>query len=125
MRNILGSSGRNHVWNPSQKVPSTPWERTIDALLAANARTLDLTARKASVSQILRIWTEQVPEIDLVARTWTVAATRRVKNLEPHVLPPYVLWNLESLYLSGPPPLRDEDVPTLASSRGLMDAARR
>jgi peptide/nickel transport system substrate-binding protein len=117
MRNILASSGRNHVWFPSQKVPSTPWERTIDSLLATNARTLDLKARRSAMSQILRIWTEQVPEIDLVARKWTVAATRRVKNLRPNALPPYVLWNVESLYLSGPPALREGDEPTLAAAR--------
>jgi peptide/nickel transport system substrate-binding protein len=125
MRNILLSSGRNHTWFPSQKVPSTPWERSIDSLVAANGRTLDLKARKAAVSQILRIWTEQCAEIDLVARNWTVAATRRVQNLKPSVLPPYVLWNLDSLYLSGPPALRDADVPTMAMTRRSMGAVRK
>jgi peptide/nickel transport system substrate-binding protein len=100
MKNILLSSGNSHNWFPRQPTPATEWERRIDELVGVNSSSLDLAERKAAYDEIMKIWTEQLPEIDLMAENWNVAAKNRVGNFRPSILPPYAWWNIEEMYLS-------------------------
>jgi peptide/nickel transport system substrate-binding protein len=100
MKNILLSSGRSHQWYPQQEEPATPWERRIDELMGINSRSLDMAERKKAYDEIMKIWTEQLPEIDLLAANWAVAAKNRVGNMKPSILPAYAWWNNEELYLT-------------------------
>jgi peptide/nickel transport system substrate-binding protein len=100
MKNIVLSSGRNHNWNPSQKTPATEWEKKLDELANKNTSTLDMAERKKYYDEMMAIWTDELPEIDLNARTWQVAAKNRVANLRPTILPVYIFWNVDELYLT-------------------------
>jgi peptide/nickel transport system substrate-binding protein len=100
MKNIVLSSGILHYSFPQQTTPSTPWEKQIDDLMAQNQRTIDLTQRKAQLAEVLKIWTENLPEIDLVAPNYFVAVKNKVGNMRPSPLPLYTYWNIEELYLT-------------------------
>lgn len=100
MKNILLSSGQLHYSYPKQTTPATDWERRIDELMQLNARTVDLPTRKQQFSEVLRLWSDNLPEIDLVAPNYAVAAKNRVANLRPSPLPLYTYWNIEELYLT-------------------------
>jgi peptide/nickel transport system substrate-binding protein len=67
MKQIILSSGRLHYGRPLQPEPATEWERKIDGLMYQNQRTRDLTRRQRQFSEIQRLWSENLPEIDLVA----------------------------------------------------------
>lgn len=100
MKNIILSSGQLHYSNPNQKTPATPWEARIDELMQLNQRTLDPAQRKAQIDEIVKIWSENLPEIDMVAPNYFVAAKNRIGNFRPSPLPLYTYWNIEELYLT-------------------------
>jgi peptide/nickel transport system substrate-binding protein len=99
MKNILLSSGIIHYCFPTQKTPATPWEAQIDALLQKNQMTLDVAERKKLVNEAVRLWSENLPEIDLIAPNYFVVAKNRIGNLKPSPLPYYTYWNIDELYL--------------------------
>ena len=103
MKKIILSSGPLHYGRPRQPEPATAWERKIDELMHRNQRTLDLPTRQRQFSEILRLWSENLPEIDLLAPHYVVAIRNRVGNFEPAVVGT-VEWNLDELYVTGPPP---------------------
>ena len=72
----------------------------MDEYITKNTQTLDLAQRKAAYDEVARIWSEQLPEIDLIARHWACANKNRVKNVRPTILPPYNFWNVDELYLT-------------------------
>lgn len=98
-KNILLSSGLQHVCFPSQRQPSTEWEARIDELTYRLEGSLDATQRRMLYADIQRIWSEQLPEIDLVAQREAVAYRNRFGNLKPSPLPPRITWNCEEIYL--------------------------
>jgi peptide/nickel transport system substrate-binding protein len=63
---IYLSSGRMHLWNPSQKTPATPWEARIDELMSLQEKTFDPARRKALIDEMQVIFAEQRPLIFLV-----------------------------------------------------------
>jgi len=48
----------------------------------------------------MRIWSEYLPEIDLVAAKFLVAARNRFGNFKPSPLANYVYWNIDELYFT-------------------------
>lgn len=100
MKNIVLSSGQLHYMWPNQKTPGTPWEKQMDELMLLNAKTLDREERKKQFAQVLHLWSDNLPEIDLIAPNYYVAAKNRVANHVPSSLPPYNYWNLDELYLT-------------------------
>ncbi len=98
--NIYLSNGFVHYSNPNQKTPATPWEARIDELMNANQRTVDIAVRKERIKEVLHLWSENLPEIDLVAANYFVAAKNRFGNFRPSALPYYTYWNLDELYLT-------------------------
>jgi peptide/nickel transport system substrate-binding protein len=101
--NIWMSSGANHPWNPNQKTPATQWEAEIDKLMRAQASTLDPGRRKALFDRVQEIVWEEAPVIYLVNTDALVAAASALRNLQPSVLRPQLLWNVERLYFEGRP----------------------
>lgn len=99
MRNIISSSGLLYYSNPKQKVPSTPWEARIDELMRLNTTTMDLAERKRQFSEVQKLWSENLPEIDLLVANYYVASKNRVANMRPSPLPLYTYWNVEEIYL--------------------------
>jgi peptide/nickel transport system substrate-binding protein len=97
--NVWLSSGGTHLWNPSQTHPATPWEAEIDHLIEdqMSARTFD--QRKKLYDRAQEILAEYQPMIFLASPDILAGAKNSVGNFHPVVLEPYVLWNVEQLYL--------------------------
>lgn len=92
------SSGAIHVWNPSQRVPATDWERRIDELMRRQAASLDQAERKVLFDQVQAIFAEQQPILQFAAPRMIVAMSRRVENATPAVQrPAMILWNPDRL----------------------------
>lgn len=94
------SSADNHQWNPSQKVPATPWEAEIDKLMRAQAASGDEHKRKQYWDRVQQIAWEQEPFIYLINKDALVAIASSVKGAEPSVFRPQTFWNVETLALT-------------------------
>jgi ABC-type transport system substrate-binding protein len=62
---------------------------------------MDRKARKAAFDRVQELIAEQVPIVYLVNPDVLVAVSPTVRNAAPSVLPPHLLWNIESLWLAG------------------------
>lgn len=97
--NFLLSSASTHAWQPSQKQPSTDWERRIDDLFAQQSVERDQAKRFAQFSEIQTIMRDEMPVVPIVARHVVAAANTRVRNLSPSAILPYSLWNVDELFI--------------------------
>lgn len=97
-KNVLLSSGRSHVWAPQQETPATPWETRMDELVALNAGTDDLTERKKYYHELLRIFSDEQPQIQLVVQNAYAAARKTVGNFNPAALRPMNHWNIDQMF---------------------------
>lgn len=97
------SSGSAHVWNMSQKTPATEWERRIDTLILEQAATTDPARRRQLFNDVQRIVAENLPFLQFAAARMYYAQTARVQGAVPSVLRPPVLWNPDTLSVTGPP----------------------
>lgn len=97
-KSILLSSGLQHVCFPGQTSPSTPWEAHVDQLLYQIEAHPDLEERRRLFAQIQRIWSEELPQIDLVAEQEAIAYRNKLGNVHPSPLPPRATWNIEEIY---------------------------
>ncbi len=97
-KNVLLSSGLNHIGFPSQKKPSTPWEARIDELVSKFESTADMSERKQVFAEVQRIWSEQLPDINLIAAREAVAYKTRFSNIHPSNMVPRLSWNSEEIY---------------------------
>jgi peptide/nickel transport system substrate-binding protein len=93
------SSGGNHLWNPSQAHPAATWEAEIDRLMEELLVATSYERRKKLFDRVQEILAEEQPMIFLASPDILVAAKVSVGNFHPAVLEPYVLWNVEQLYL--------------------------
>ena len=98
-RNILLSSALNHVSFPLQQTPSTEWEARIDDLVFQITSSADETHRKRLYALIQRIWSEQLPEINLVSQREAIAYKAKFGNIHPSPLQPRVTWNIDEIYV--------------------------
>jgi peptide/nickel transport system substrate-binding protein len=101
--NVWLSSGGTHLWNPSQVHPGTPWEAEIDQLIGEQMSARTFEQRKKLYDRAQEILAENQPMIFLASPHILVAAKNSVGNFQPAVLEPYVLWNVEQLYLKSVP----------------------
>ena len=92
------SSGSSHFWNPEQKTPATPWERSIDDLIQKLVAAPTPAERQRLFAEVQRIFGENLPEIAFVAPKVTIALSRRVGGAVPTLLHPKVLWQADTLY---------------------------
>ena len=97
--NVWLSSGGTHLWNPSQAHPSTPWEAEIDRLFNEQMYARTVEQRKKLYDRAQEILWEYQPMIFLASPDILAGAKKSVGNFRPAVLEPYVLWNVEQLYL--------------------------
>jgi peptide/nickel transport system substrate-binding protein len=97
--NVLESDAPLHQWFPSQRTPSTDWERHLDALMRDQMQTLDFQRRKKDFDEVQAIWAEEVPMICIAAPSATAAFRSNLGNVRPGVATPYhTTWNIEELY---------------------------
>jgi peptide/nickel transport system substrate-binding protein len=99
LMNVWLSSSATHQWNPNQAEPATPWEAEIDRLLKLQSTTLDENRRKALFDRVQQIAWDEAPLLYLVNRNALVAASRSLRNVEPSVLRPNLLWNADRLWI--------------------------
>jgi len=97
------SSGQSHFWNLAQKAPATDWERRIDSLMIEQAATVDPARRKQLFDEVQRIFAQNLPVLYFAAPRLFYAHSTRVTGVVPSVLRPPVLWNADSLGVTGPP----------------------
>ena len=99
--NVWLSSGPTHLWRPGQRVPATPWEAEIDALMQEQIKTRDAQRRKRLYDRVQLLVAENLPIISLVSPNVLVGATAGLANFRPTVLDHPALWNLEELFWRG------------------------
>jgi peptide/nickel transport system substrate-binding protein len=97
--NLWLSSSANHQWNPNQVKPATPWEAEIDRLTRLQSSLLDQNRRKPLFDRVQQIAWDEAPLLYLVNKNALVAAARTLRNVEPSVLRPNLLWNAERLWI--------------------------
>jgi peptide/nickel transport system substrate-binding protein len=97
--NVWLSSGGTHLWNPSQAHPATPWEAEIDRLIEEQMSARTFEQRKKIYDRAQEILAENQPMIFLASPNILAGAKNSIGNFHPAVLEPYVLWNVEQLYL--------------------------
>jgi len=97
--NVWLASVETHLWHPEQAKPATEWEAEIDRLMQLQLTTLDYAKRKHLYDRVQEIIAENVPVICLASPNILVGAKDRVGNFRPAILDPYVLWNIEQLYV--------------------------
>jgi peptide/nickel transport system substrate-binding protein len=97
--NVWLSSGGTHLWNPSQTHPGTPWEAEIDRLIKEQMYARTFAQRKKLYDRAQEILWEYQPMIFLASPDILTGARNSVGNFRPAVLEPYILWNVEQLYL--------------------------
>jgi peptide/nickel transport system substrate-binding protein len=98
--NMLLSSGPQHMWNPAQKSPATPWEAEIDKAMRAQAATADIKKRQSAFERVQQILNDEAPVLFLSHRNALVAVAPGVANADPTTDFPRVLWNAERLVWS-------------------------
>jgi peptide/nickel transport system substrate-binding protein len=97
--NILLSSSLNHANFPLQKTPSTEWEARIDELVYKMIASTEDAERKRLYAEVQRIWSEQLPEIEVVSQYEAVAYRNKFGNVKPGALQPRITWNVDEIYI--------------------------
>jgi len=97
--NVLLSSGLQHVSFPGQQNPATEWEARVDQIIHSINSPPDLEERKRMYAEAQRIWSEELPEINLVSQKEAVAYKTKFGNMHPVPLPPRASWNCEEIYV--------------------------
>jgi peptide/nickel transport system substrate-binding protein len=94
------SSGSAHLWNISQKVPATEWERRIDTLMLEQSASIDADRRRQQFELVQQIFAENLPVLYFAAPRMYFAHGARLQGVVPSIQPPPVLWNADSLSVS-------------------------
>jgi peptide/nickel transport system substrate-binding protein len=92
------SSGGNHLWNPEQKTPATPWEAEIDRLMRSQIVSRSYAERKRLFDRVQAIVVENQPMVPLVSPNLLAGAKKNLANFHPALIEPYTLWNVEQMY---------------------------
>ncbi len=94
------SSGSAHLWNMSQKVPGSDWERRIDTLMLEQSASIDAERRRQQFTLVQQIFAENLPVLYFAAPRMYFAHSARLQGVVPSVQRPPVLWNADSLSVS-------------------------
>ena len=96
-RDFWMSSGSGHIWNIGQKTPATPWEREMDALVTQQASAVDPAERVRLFRDVQRVFSDHLPAMYFAAPRLFVALGPRVRNEQPAVSRPQLLWSADTL----------------------------
>ena len=91
------SSGSAHIWNIGQAKPATDWEKEIDDLMREMTAQVDPAERKRLFDRVQAIFAEQLPALYFVAPRLHMGVSGRVGGLEPAILRPQLLWNVDKI----------------------------
>jgi peptide/nickel transport system substrate-binding protein len=98
------SSGSAHIWNIGQPKPATDWEKEIDDLMRQVTATVEPRERKRLFDQVQNIFAENLPALYFVAPRLHMGVSSRVGGLEPAILRPQLLWNVDRITVQPPGP---------------------
>ncbi len=98
-KNILLSSGNQHASFANQVQPSTDWEAKVDRLIHEIESIPDRAVQKQKYAEVQRIWSEQLPEINLVVQQEAIAYRNKFGNILPSPMAPRATWNIEEIYI--------------------------
>lgn len=101
-KNVMLSSGTSHHWHPNQPKPATEWEAKIDELLHKNTSTYDYAERKKYSDELLYIFSDEQPQIQLVVQHAFVAGRKNLGNFLPAAIRPDLVWYMDRLYFKTP-----------------------
>ena len=96
---VWHSSGKNHLWFPNQKKPSTLWEGRIDSLFQVGTTIDNMVKRKAIYDEWQVIVSTELPVIFTVRSERILCMSRAVQNVNP-TLYGGLLHNLPELFFS-------------------------
>lgn len=91
------SSGGAHVWNIGQPKPATDWEKEIDDLMLELTAQVDSAERRRLFELVQKIFAENLPVLYFVAPRLHMGVSDRVGGLEPALLRPQLLWNVDRI----------------------------
>jgi peptide/nickel transport system substrate-binding protein len=91
------SSGSAHAWNIGQSKPATDWEKEIDDLMRQVTSQPDPAERRRLFEQVQKIFAENLPVITFVAPRLHMGVSSRLGGLEPAILRPQLLWNVDRI----------------------------
>ena len=97
--NIWLSTGGMHLWHLNEETPATPWESELDRLMNEQTTALRYTKRKQLFDRVQEIVNQQLPVIWLASPDILVGAKEQIGNFRPAILEPYVLWNIDGIYV--------------------------
>ena len=97
------SSGSAHIWNIGQSKPATDWEKEIDDLMGEITAQVDHNERRRLFDQVQKIFAEHLPVIYFVAPRLHMGVSSRVGGLEPAILRPQLLWNVDRITVQPTP----------------------
>ncbi len=101
-QNVWRSRGLTHYWNLKQIKPETPEEARIDQLMTANVGTIDPAVRHQTWTEIQNIVNDQAYVIWLPTLVVKVPIRNRFGNLQPTVIPPRIIWNIDRVFVKSP-----------------------
>jgi peptide/nickel transport system substrate-binding protein len=101
MVNLWMSSSPNHQWNPSEKTPATAWEAEIDRQMELQASSAVQQVRKKAVDRVQQIVADQQPFIYLVYPNVLLAISPQLRGVQPAILAPGLVWNIEAIRRQG------------------------
>ena len=96
------SSGAAHLWNMHQETPATEWEKQIDTLMHEQSTTIDSTRRQQIFAEVQKVLADNAPVLYFASPRMYYAHSRRMRGVVPSVVRPSVLWNADSLSVTGP-----------------------
>ncbi|MFN7976902.1 MAG: ABC transporter substrate-binding protein [Vicinamibacterales bacterium] len=96
-RDFWLSSGSAHIWNIGQKTPATPWEGEMDALVTRQASATDQSERVRLFRDVQKVFSDHLPAMYFAAPRLFVALGPRVRNEQPAVSRPQLLWSADTL----------------------------
>ena len=91
------SSGSAHIWNIGQAKPATDWEKEIDDLMREMTAQVDAAERRRLFDRVQTIFAEQLPALYFVAPRLHMGVSSRIGGLEPAILRPQLLWNVDKI----------------------------
>jgi peptide/nickel transport system substrate-binding protein len=102
--NIWKSNGRLHLWWPSEKEPSFPWEKRIDEIFSQGIQELDKTKRRALYREWVEIIYREQPMVYTAMQERVIAVRNKFGNFFPSSHPTrFAAWhNEEEIFVLDP-----------------------
>lgn len=94
--NIWKSNGRLHLWWPSEKEPSFPWEKRIDEIFNQGIQELDKNKRRALYREWIEIVYREQPMVYTAMQERVIAVRNKFGNFFPSSYPiRFAAWHNE------------------------------